>query len=370
MSDRIQVGTRKGLFTLVRHNSNWKVDKVDFLGSPVTMCLKDPRNNFSYAVLTLGHFGCKLHRSADDGKTWEECGVPKYPEGAVFAGMPGDDGTPTTKPASMKEIWILEPGGTDQPNLLWAGTIPGGLFRSNDNGMTWELIESLWDNPERMKWFGGGKDEPGIHSICVDPRDSKHIQLGISCGGVWSTSDTGATWERLGQGLRAEYMPPELAYDTASQDGHRMVRCKSAPDNLWIQHHNGIFKSTDDAHNWTEIKDVKPSTFGFGVAVHPSDPQTAWFVPGKKDEFRYPEEGKLIVTRTKDGGQTFEQITNGLPQDHCYDLVFRHALEVDETGDNLVFGSTTGGIWTSNNGGDTWTMLPNRLPPIYVTRFC
>ncbi|MEX1233023.1 MAG: exo-alpha-sialidase [Planctomycetaceae bacterium] len=370
MSDRIQVGTKKGLFTLVRHNAGWKIDKVDFLGSPVTMCLKDPRNNFSYAVLTLGHFGAKLHRSVDGGQTWEECGLPAYPEGSVFAGMPAEDGMPTTKPASLKEIWILEPGGPDQPELLWAGTIPGGLFRSNDNGMTWELIPSLWDNPERMKWFGGGKDEPGIHSICVHPNDSRRILLGISCGGVWSTSDAGATWERLGQGLRAEYMPPELAYDTASQDGHRMVRCASAPDNLWIQHHNGIFKSTDDAHNWTEITDVKPSAFGFGVAVHPHDPKTAWFVPGKKDEFRYPEEGKLIVTRTRDGGETFEQLTNGLPQDHCYDLVYRHALEVDETGERLVFGSTTGGLWTSDNGGDSWTLLPNRLPPIYVTRFC
>src|SRR5262245_50026711 len=136
MSDRIHVGTRKGLFTLTRRGAGWAIDKVDFLGEPVTQHLCDPRDGTLYAVLTLGHFGCKLRRSTDDGKTWEECGVPVYPAGAT---IPAREGAP--KPASLSEIWELIPGGADEPGVLWAGTIPGGLFRSADRGTTWQLVE-------------------------------------------------------------------------------------------------------------------------------------------------------------------------------------------------------------------------------------
>src|SRR5437763_9278611 len=190
MSDRFHVGTRKGLFTVARTARGWAVDRLDFLGEPVTQHLHDPRDGTLYAVLTLGHFGAKLRRSADGGATWEECGVPVYPDGATY---PGRDSQP--KPASLTEIWALEAGGPDEPGVLWAGTIPGGLFRSADRGATWQLVEGLWNREERAKMFGGGKDEPGIHSVCVDPRDSRNVHVGISCGGVWATADGGATWE-------------------------------------------------------------------------------------------------------------------------------------------------------------------------------
>jgi len=130
MSERIHVGTRKGLFTLVRQGRQWTIDRIDFLGEPVTQHLFDPRDNTLYAVLTLGHFGCKLRRSSDDGKSWEECGVPVYPEGATFG--EGDK----AKPASLNEIWALESAEPNKPGTLWAGTIPGGLFRSDDRGTT------------------------------------------------------------------------------------------------------------------------------------------------------------------------------------------------------------------------------------------
>lgn len=369
MSCQIHLGTRKGLFTLMRQPAGWEVTRVDFLSHPVSMLLDDPRDKTLYVALNLGHFGTKLHRSADRGATWEECGLPAYPEGAVIGGMPGPAGESEPKPASLKEIWALEAGGADQPGVIWAGTIPGGLFQSKDRGMTWELVRGLWDHPNRMKWFGGGKDEPGIHSICVNPRDSRRVMVGISCGSALLTEDGGTTWEVRGQGLRADYMPPEMAYDTTSQDVHRLVACAADPEQLWIQHHNGIFHSTNGGREWTELKDVKPAVFGFAAAVHPKDPQTAWFVPGIKDEQRIPVDGQFCVTRTRDGGATFEQLRNGLPQKHCYDLVYRHCLDVDSTGDMLVMGSTTGNVWVSENGGDSWQIVSQHLPPVYCTRF-
>ena len=157
------------------------------------------------------------------------------------------------------------------------------------------------------------------------------------CGGVWETRDGGATWQLAGRGLRAAYMPPEQADNQAIQDAHRMVRCAAAPDHFWIQHHNGVFRAVDGIAEWTALQPPL-SGFGFAVGVHPHDPATAWLVPAVKDEYRYPVDGRLVVTRTRDGGRSFDTLTEGLPQTDAYDLVYRHGLDVDGTGDRLAVG--------------------------------
>jgi hypothetical protein len=366
MADRLFVSTRKGLFTLDRTASGWGITRTSFLADPVTIVL-DAGQGRIYAALELGHFGVKLHRSADGGETWEECAAPAYPP------RPEDvedrDANGKEIPWRVEKIWALSPGGADEPGVLWCGTLPGGLFRSADGGDSWELNRPLWDVPERRYWFGGGYDYPGIHSICVDPRDSRRVLVGISCGGAWRTEDGGASWAMRATGMRAEYMPPEKAYDPISQDPHALVQCRSRPDTLWVQHHNGVFRSTDGAESWQEIENVPVSGFGFAVAVHPHDGDTAWFVPAIKDERRIPVDGKLVVTRTRDGGRTFDVLRGGLPQEHAYDLIYRHSLDVDDTGDRLAFGSTTGGLWVSEDQGDRWECVSTHLPPIYCVRF-
>jgi hypothetical protein len=148
-----------------------------------------------------------------------------------------------------------------------------------------------------------------------------------------------------------------------------MQACPAAPETLWVQHHNGIFLSRDDAVHWQELLEVEPSSFGFALAVHPREPETAWFVPAVKDECRVPVGQRLVVTRTRDGGQRFESLSRGLPQTDCFDLVYRHALEVDESGQCLAMGSTTGHLWLSDDQGDSWQALAGNLPPIYALRF-
>jgi hypothetical protein len=359
MNDRLMVATRKGLFTLQR-NSGWRITATAFLGEPVSMVLADRRSDTLYAALNLGHFGVKLHRSRDGGDSWQEFAVPAYPP------QPGGAEGPDW---SLVQIWCLETGGADQPGLLWAGTMPGGLFRSDDHGDSWTLVRSLWDRPERLEWFGGGADSPGIHSICVDPRDSRRVTVAISCGGVWQTADGGDTWQLCGAGLHAAYMPPERAADPNIQDPHRMVACPAAPDVFWMQHHNGVFRSTDGARNWQEVAPTKPPRYGFPVVVHPHDPDTAWLVPAAADESRYAPGGAVCVHRTRDGGASFESLRNGLPQEHAYHLVYRHALDVNASGEVLAMGSTTGGLWLSENGGENWDTLALHLPPVYAARF-
>jgi hypothetical protein len=381
MADRIYVGTRKGLVVIDPRKN--EVTDVAFLGVQVPMLLPDPRTaGRVYAAVGHGHFGCKLHRSDDHGKTWTEITAPKFPPKPPEV---PDTLCPMRKiviPWNVELIWSLEAGGADEPGELWLGTIPGGLFHSLDHGSSWQLVDSLWNHPDRAKWMGGGYDYPGIHSIFVDPRPGKsgHVTIAISCGGVWVTEDRGKTWRQSAHGMRNAYLPAEHAYIADTADAHRLVGCASNPDVMWVQHHNGIFRTVDGSRTWTEHppqpnppaipgSKLPGERFGFAVAVHPRKPDTAWFVPAIKDEQRVPINGALSVTRTTDGGKTFHELRSGLPQKHAYDLVYRHGLDVDATGDKLAMGSTTGSLWLSDDAGDHWRTVSSNLPPIFCVRF-
>lgn len=368
MSETILVGTRKGLFKVARSRSGWSIENASLLGDPVTMVLPESSEVF-HAAQDMGHFGVKIKRSTDAGGTWEERAVPTYPplpEGREDV----DPIRKTPVPWSLKTIWSLERGHASRPQELWCGTIPGGLFRSRDGGESWQIVESLWYHEDRPHWVGGGADFPGIHSIMIDPRSAGTIKIGVSCAGLWVSEDDGARWDCWGKGMRAAFAPPEEALNPKIQDPHRIVQCQSAPDHIWIQHHNGIFRSTNAGRTCDEIVCENPSSFGFATVTHPVDPKVAWFVPGVKDEARYPVDGKLVVTRTRDGGGTFDKLTKGLPQSHAYDLVYRHGLDIDPSGDRLVFGSTTGNLWVSEDQGDSWQAVSSTLPPVYCVRFC
>jgi len=367
MSERFMVATRKGLFTVAKTKRGWGIDRADFLGDNVTLVHEDPRDGARFAALDHGHFGVKLHRSRDGGETWQELAPPAYPEKP--AELEHLDGWGKPVEWKLRLIWGFASGGAGQPGRLWAGTLPGGLFRSEDDGESWQLNEPLWQEARERKWSGGGADQAGIHSICVDPRKPERVAVGVSSGGVWVSEDDGFTWAHRTQGMRAEYAPPEKTYDPDMQDPHCLVQCTGAPERWWVQHHNGIFRSTNDLDSWDELTDVKPSVFGFPVVVHPEDGDTAWFVPAVKDEKRYAAGGQVSVNRTRDGGKSFETLREGLPQEHAYDLVYRHALDLDARGERLAFGSTTGSVWVSEDQGDSWQTVSTHLPPVYAVRF-
>lgn len=365
--DRFWVSTRKGLFRVERIQGRWQIKHVAFLGDSVSIALPDARDGALYAGLGLGHFGVKLRRSRDLGETWEELPAPAFPPHPEGGTDTLPDGRPW--PWRVEQLWALEAGLANEPGRLWCGTVGGGLFRSDDSGASWSLSEALWNHPGRRAWFGGGADLPAIHSICVHPKDGKRVLVGVSCGGVWQSADAGASWELTADGMFAAYMPPEQRGEPGIQDPHRIVACPSAPERLWAQHHNGVFRSDDGGRNWKSIDNVLPSVFGFAVAVHPHDPDSAWLVPAVADAERVPVAANVVVARTRDAGRTWQVLTDGLPQGHAYDLTFRHALDIDGSGQRLAFGSSTGSLWVSENGGDKWLELSAHLPPIYAVRF-
>ena len=354
--DRAWIATRKGLFEMRKRTGGWQIEHVSFLGEPVSMLLPPQRDGFMLAALNLGHFGVKVHASSDAGATWNEVATPAYPPQPE-----GAEGVPW----KLVQIWSL----AARDATIWAGTLPGGLFRSSDRGQSWQLVEPLWSRPERAEWFGGGYDVPGIHSICPHPRNDGEVLVGLSCGGAWVTRDDGANWVVQSAGMRADFMPPERAEDPNIQDPHAIVRCEGQPDVLWCQHHCGIWRSTDNAASWRQVTNAPVSAFGFAVAVDPHDADTAWFVPAIADQCRVPRDGALIVNRTRDGAASFDTLREGLPQSDCYDLVYRHGLAVADDGRNLLMGSTTGGLWASADAGDHWQTVSLTLPMIYAVRF-
>lgn len=347
------LGTRKGLITYHRENDSWKHHSTHFLGIPVSLTLVDERTDTWWACLDHGHWGCKLHRSSDQGTTWQEIEAPKFDEG-----MEIKEGVP----AAVKYLWAFAHGGEDKPGVLYLGTDPGALFRSDDNGDSWQLVESLWNHPSREKWFGGGRDNPGIHSIVADPRNSDHLYIAVSCAGVFESYDAGETWKSANKGLKADFLPDPNS--EIGQDPHILVACPSNPDVLWQQNHCGIFVTADGAENWKEVSQENgPANFGFAVAVKEDNPDQAWVVPGISDEIRVAVDQALAVCRTDDGGKTWKEQRNGLPQENCFDIVYRHCLAIDD--DSLVFGTTTGNVYYSNNLGENWQLLSSDLPMVY-----
>lgn len=352
------LGTRKGLLIYEQKGNEWCFKHETFRANPVSYAAIDPRNGTMWAALDYGHWGPKLHRSRDCGVTWEEVPAPQYPEGAEI--KPG-------KPATLSYLWYIAPGGHDQPNRLYIGTEPGGMFQSDDGGDSFQFVDSLWNHPSRPdNWFGGGRDHPGLCSIVVDPRDSKHITIGISVGGVYETRDGGKTWEGRNKGLNADYMPePQAEY---GHDPHFMLASPSNPDVLWQQNHCGIFRSVDSGKQWQHISQPGgPAYFGFAIALDKDDENTAWVVPAIDAEYRMAVDHAMCVCRTEDGGQTWTALREGLPQQTCYDVTFRHALDIN--GDQLAFGTTTGNVFVSNDRGDSWQCIANYAPPIYSVRF-
>ncbi len=358
------VGSRKGLLVLRGQQQDWRITAHHFAGEPVTQVLADRRDGAWYCALRLGHFGVKLHRSLDQGVHWQEIAAPAFPPKPT-EGPWADDPTPW----NVDLVWELAAGGAAEPGVLWAGCIPAGLFRSADRGDSWQLVHSLWEQPGRREWMGGGYDHAGVHSVLVDPRDPRHVTVAISCGGVWQSRDGGAQWALTARGMHADFMPPERAEDGNIQDPHAMVQCAADPDVLWVQHHCGIYRSTDGAAQWRQIASPRPSGFGFAVACDPHNPLRAWFVPAQADAMRIPVDGQVVVTRTDDGGASFRSFGAGLPQAHAFHLVYRHGLAVSPDGGTLAMASTTGGLWASADAGEHWHGISNDLPPVAALRF-
>lgn len=390
MASRILVGTRKGTFIVEKTGSGWRPQLSGHAGTGVSFVARDPFTGRLWALLGHGHWGAKLSISDDEGATWADAPAQiKYPAGARYIGQDmyedassefGVGWRISTRPATLAKLWIIGfgPGGR-----VYVGTIPGGLFESHDGGASFALNLPLWSHESRggdlfegegkgeTKWFGtpaseGGEFAPGIHSIVVDPRNPHRVLVAVSTAGVIETVDGGQTWHSANKGMLLEHTPePDAEW---GHDTHYIEQCEADPDHVWQQNHVGVYYSSDGAKSWTKVSKPEQGVhFGFPVTVDAKNGRTAWVVPARSDQQRMAIDGGLFVARTDDGGQTWKALRRGLPQEHTYDVVFRHALA--NKGGCVAFGSTTGNLYVSDDGGERWAAVANNLPPIYSVRF-
>jgi photosystem II stability/assembly factor-like uncharacterized protein len=358
---RVLVGTQKGAFVATSdgRRTGWEVTGPHFGGWEVYHMTASPCDPTRlYASQSTGWFGQIIQRSDDGGATWRPVGNE-----FVYDGTPGThqwyDGTP--HPWEFARVWHLEPSATD-PDTLYAGAEDAALFKSTDGAMTWAELPGLRTHGSGPGWQPGAGGMC-VHTILVDPADADRIHVAISAAGVFRSEDGGVTWNPTNRGLHSEGIP-----DTDAEVGHcvhRIARHPARSDVLFMQKHWDVMRSDDGGDSWHEISGNLPSDFGFPIAVHAHEPETVYVVPITSDAEHYPPEGKLRVYRSRTGGDEWEPLTKGLPQQDCYVNVLRDAMAVDALDPcGIYFGTTGGQVYASPDAGDTWEPIVRDLPRV------
>jgi photosystem II stability/assembly factor-like uncharacterized protein len=364
MPTTLWIGTRKGAFALRTdaRRRTWSLKGPQFLGHVVHHVVQDPRQPKTLLMAArTGHLGPTVYRSEDSGRTWQEVSAPP----AFRAAAPGEAAR------SVERVFWLTPAHAHEPGVWYAGTSPAGLFRSEDGGRRWAGVAGFNDHPMIARWAPGSGTPDGelLHSILVDPRDPKHLYLGISIGGVFESVDGGRDWAPLNEGVDADFLPDAaVAY---GHDPHCLAMHPLQPDRLYQQNHCGIYRLDRPARRWQRIGRRMPRTvgdIGFPIVLHPRDPDTAWVMPmdGTKAWPRTSVAGKPAVYETRDAGQSWRRRDRGLPRAAAWYTVLRQAMCSDQHARvGLYFGTTSGEIWASSNGAENWHCVAQRLPEIY-----
>jgi len=358
---RVLVGTRKGAFVLTSDGKrdDWAVSGPEFPGWEVYHLKGSPVDHDRlYASQSTGWFGQLIQRSDDGGQSWQ-------PVGKEFSydGVPGThqwyDGPP--HPWQFARVWPLEPSLTDRQGV-YPGVEAAALFRSDDGGEKWQELSGLRGHDTGPRWQPGAGGMC-LHTIIQDPVNQARLFAAISAAGAFRSDDSGATWRPINHGLRSEGIPDPQA--EVGHCVHRIAMHPSRPNVLYMQKHWDVMRSDDAGDNWHEISGNLPTDFGFPISVHAHEPDTVYVVPITSDSYHFPPDGKLRVYRSRTGGNEWEPLTAGLPQQNCYVNVLRDAMDIDSLDDcGVYFGTTGGQVYASADGGDTWKAIVRDLPAV------
>jgi photosystem II stability/assembly factor-like uncharacterized protein len=360
-SVRVLVGTRKGAFILTSDGKrqNWVVNGPHFPGWEIYHLKASPADpNRLYASQNTGWFGQLMQRSNDGGVSWEAVDNKFVYDGATGTHQ-WYDGTP--HPWEFKRVWHVEPSLND-PDTVFAGVEDAAIFRTTDAGKSWHELPGLRNHGSGSKWQPGAGGL-GLHTILLDPTNPARMFIAISAAGAFRTDDGGTTWIPINRGLKSQYIP-----DPEAEVGHcvhRIAMHPSRPDTLFMQKHWDVMRTDDAGANWTEVSGNLPTDFGFPIDVHAHEPETIYVVPITSDSHHFPPEGKLRVYRSRTGGNEWEPLTKGLPQQDCYVNVLRDAMAVDRLDAcGVYFGTTGGQVYASTDSGDSWTAIVRDLPAV------
>ena len=348
----VWVGTRKGAFVFrSRDRKKWEIEGPHFPGLEVHHIAQDKRDPARlYAAVGTAWFGPHLHASTDGGKTWV-----LSENGLTVTGFPDAASN------SLKRIWHIAPGAADDKNAVWLGGDPGVLFRSEDNGANWKMVESVSQHATRDQWVAGAGGMM-VHSIqCLG---KGRIIVGISAAGAFRSSDNGQTWEPFNGDVLADFAP--VKFPEVGQCVHKLLAHPVKKTELYQQNHCGVYRAKFTAKKWQDISAGLPGRFGFALAVPAAEDQTLFTIPIHSPEKRFVPDGKLRVARSRDAGKTWTLLTKGLPQENAFDLVLREAMAPDDRSPaGVYFGTQNGAVYYTRNAGNAWEILAEHLPPVY-----
>lgn len=367
------VGTTKGgfIFTSDPKRKKWQMSDILFKSWNVMHMQLDKRDNRLHAAVSHNVYGPVTQYSDDFGETWVQAKqVPVIsrpsasgrPPSTVEEAFRSEGGESIAAPEKMIKVWNITPGRKEEPNVLYAGAQPASLFISKDRGETWQINDGFFDHPHRGNFFPGNGGFC-LHTIMLDPTNLDRMYVAISTGGCYRTDDGGQTWSPQNKNVRADFHPDK--FPEYGQCVHKMAMHPSMPNLLYQQNHCGVYRSDNAGDDWIDIGEGKlPSRFGFPIAVHPTDPKTIYIVLEESDEFRMSVDGKFSVWRSRDAGENWQRMSEGLPERAHLDIL-REAMATDTFEDaGIYLGSNTGQLFYSRNSGDSWDLLADFLPPI------
>ena len=349
----LMVGTVKGAFLFWSDASRkrWRLDGPHFRGESVYSIALDQRGGRrrTLAATRSFHWGSVIRCSDDFGRSWT---APDR-QNVRFPAESGE---------ALVQVWQIVPGRADEPDVLYCGVEPAALFRSDDGGESWNVVDGLLAHEHRARWQPGGGGLC-LHTIVTDPADPQRMLVAISTGGVYRTDDGGASWRPRNVGVRAEFLPDK--YPEFGQCVHKVVHQPRQPGRLFLQNHWGLYRSDDWGDSWHDVANGVPSDFGFAMQAHPRDPDTVYIIPLESDGFLCVPEAKLRFFRTRDAGTSWEPLGRGLPQKDAYETVLRDALAADSSDPaGIYFGTRSGKLYASADEGESWREIASALPSI------
>jgi hypothetical protein len=353
------IGTRKGLM-IARSTDDrrtWATEDFQFLNQEVYGVAIDTRHDPPriFAGVGTGHWGPLLTYSDDLGKSWTEPAEPPI-------------GFPQGSDATVARVWQIQPAPADQPDVVYAGVEPHALFRSDDRGESFALVEGLWRHPHRPSWMPGGGGAC-LHTVLPHPTDPNDVLVAMSAAGIYRTRDGGANWEPANRGIQAAFLPEDQRFPEFGQCVHKVALHPDRPDRLFAQNHFGVYRSDDRGGSWTAIESGLPSNFGFALVAHPHRPDTLYSFPLKADGERFPPEGKLRAYRTENAGDSWEPLSEGLPKDPYYAAVLRDAMVADSADPvGVYFGTRLGEVYASREEGENWSLIASHIPDVLSLR--